>query len=288
MSASVGSVLPGELVRGITRLEPLPVTAQRLISMMNGEDVSLVKLAELIEFDQAIAAAVLKATRSARFAGYAAPTNVRDAVVRLGTVTLLDLVLEGYLKSLRGTAPLYELGEHDLWLHGAASQLAVRALIVECPEARIPAVAEPAALLHDIGKLVMARYLKADVRQLLAHARGRNITFTEAERELLGVDHALVGAAVAEHWAFPAEITYAILHHHDVVPAQPSVVLDAVVMANLVAKTIETGLGAEGLNFAIDPGVHKRLGMSFDMFGRTCLQTLQWLRELADTHGVAL
>ena len=49
--------LPAALVRGIEQLEPMPVTAQRLLALMNGEEVSLAKIAELVEFDQAIAAA---------------------------------------------------------------------------------------------------------------------------------------------------------------------------------------------------------------------------------------
>ena len=53
-------LLPSTLVRGIEQLEPMPVTAQRLVALMQGEDVSLAKIAELVEFDQAIAASVLR------------------------------------------------------------------------------------------------------------------------------------------------------------------------------------------------------------------------------------
>jgi hypothetical protein len=41
----------------------------------------------------------------------------------------------------------------------------------------------------------------------------------------------------------------------------PTLILDAVVMANVVAKTIQTGLGAEGLNFGVDPDSFTRLGL---------------------------
>jgi putative nucleotidyltransferase with HDIG domain len=281
------AVVPEELVRGIRQLEPLPVTAQRLLGLLNGDDVSLSAIAELIEFDQAIVAAVLRTASTVRHAGRTTPT-VRQAVVRLGTVALLDLVLEGYLKKLRAATPLYDLSEQDLWLHGAAAQLAVRALAAERPRAKIPAIAETAALLHDIGKLIVSRYLKADVRTLVTHAKVRAITFVEAERELLGVDHAAVGAAMAEAWQFPPEIIDAIRRHHSPPFSTPTVELDAVAMANVVAKTIETGLGAEGLNFTVDPGSYRRLGLDFTAFGRVCIQTQTWLREVTRAHGVVL
>ena len=57
---SDGQLLPSTLVRGIEQLEPMPVTAQRLVALMQGEDVSLARIAELVEFDQAIAASVLR------------------------------------------------------------------------------------------------------------------------------------------------------------------------------------------------------------------------------------
>lgn len=287
MSIVLAAPLPDDLVRGIAQLEPLPITAQRLLGLLNGEDVSLNAVTDLIEYDQAIAAAVLRAASSVRYAGRT-PATVREAVLLMGTVALLDLVLDGYLKRLRVSAPLYDLSEGELWVHGAAAQLAVRALIEELPDRRIPDLAGTAALLHDIGKLIVSRYLKADVRELVAHARDRGITFVEAERELLGTDHAEVGGAIAEAWAFPPEITDAIRRHHSPPFDPSSPVLDAVVIANVVAKTIETGLGAEGLNFAVDPGSYQRLGVDFATFGRVCLQTDSWLREVASSHGVPL
>ena len=272
-------VIPEDLVRGIKRLEPLPVTAQRLLEMLNGRNVSLTAVAELIEFDQAVAAAVLRSAATMRYAGCGTMT-VHEAVMRLGTVPLLDLVLEGYLRQLRAATPLYDLSEQDLWLHGAAAQLAVRALVAERRGLEVQVLAETAALLHDIGKLIMSRYLKADVRDIVKRARARGTTFVEAERDLLGVDHAVVGAAMAEAWQFPLEIIDAIRRHHSAPFAQPTTMLDVVVIANAVAKTIEVGLGAEGLNFTVDPASYARLGIDFPAFGRICLQTEASLQEL--------
>ena len=168
----------------------MPVTAQRLLALMNGEDVSLARIAELVEFDQAIAAAVLRMARSRAYAGSRPPETVRDAVLRLGTVPLLNMVLGDYLTRIKTSAPLYDLSEDDLWAHAAAAQLAVRAITQECPGAQLPAVTSTAALLHDIGKLVMSRCLNASVETIVSHARQAGITFVEAERQLFGVDHA--------------------------------------------------------------------------------------------------
>jgi putative nucleotidyltransferase with HDIG domain len=275
-------LIPADLVRGIQQLEPLPVTAQQLLALISGKNVSLAAVADLIEFDPAITAAVLRSASTVRHASRGVPT-VREAVMRLGTVALLDLVLEGYLKRLRKATPTYDLSEHDLWRHGAAAQLAVRALAAERPKAGIPQIAETAALLHDIGKLIVSRYAQADAKELVAHATTKGITFVDAERELLGVDHAAVGAAMAEAWSFPPEIVDAIRRHHSPPFTEATVVLDAVTLGNAIAKTIGAGLGAEGLNFAVDTDSYRRLGVDFAAYGRACLQTHLWLEDMSQS-----
>ena len=258
----------------------MPVTAQRLLALMNGEEISASKIAELVEFDQAIAASVLRLARSWAHGGARPPETVRDAVVRLGTVALLNLVLGDYLTRIRRSAPLYDLSEDDLWAHAAASQLAARALMQESPESKLPPVATTAALVHDIGKLVMSRCLNASVDTIVAHARGRGITFVQAEQDLFGVNHAAVGAAIAIEWHFPDVVTDAIARHHDADLRVSTPVLDAVVIANIVAKNIGAGLGAEGFNLSIDSACVRRFGLDFPRFARVCLQTDAWLREL--------
>ncbi|HLG54907.1 MAG TPA: HDOD domain-containing protein [Vicinamibacterales bacterium] len=272
--------LPSSLVRGIEQLEPMPVTAERLVALMNGQEVSMATIAELVEFDQAIAATVLRMARSWAYAGSRPPETVRDAVVRLGTIPLLNIVLGDYLTRIRTSAPLYDLSEDDLWAHAAAAQLAVRAMTQECPALKLPAVTSTAALLHDIGKLVMSRCLNAGVQTITAHAREAGITFVEAERKLFGVNHAAVGAAMAVQWKFPDLVTDAIARHHDDELGESTPVLDAVVIANMVAKNIGAGLGAEGFNLTIDGACVRRFGLDFTRFARICLLTDTWLREL--------
>ncbi len=276
--------IPQDVVKGLDKLEPMPATAQKLTAALKDPNVSATDLAKIVELDQGVASTVLKLSNSALFAGRFPIESVRDAVVRLGTANLLSSVLDGHLRRMAGAAPLYDLQEHELWLHGAVASHAASELLKLRPEVGIPRVAPVAALLHDLGKLVMSRFLKAEVKALVARAKERQITFVEAEREVLGCDHAQVGAELARRWKFPEEIAQAIeFHHHP--PAVPSAVVDAVVMANLVAKSVGTGLGAEGMNFDIDSGIRKRLGVEFTAFCRLCASASQRLLELrAEYH----
>jgi putative nucleotidyltransferase with HDIG domain len=279
--------IPERILRSIDRLEPLPMTVQRLILMLDDEDVNLGEIAQIVEFDGAIASNVLRVANSAAFGGLSRIRETRDAVVRLGTATLLDILLIGHLRSIRVAAPHYNLSEDDLWLHGAAASLAAKAVSKEARRARIPQIAAIAALIHDIGKLIMVRYLKADVPSLYDICQEQNITLVEAERRILGCDHAEVGAAMARKWGFPEEITQAIEFHHEALPPEGFPVLDTVLIANEIAKMISGGMDFAGEDLhpvVADPC--RRLMIRGDAFGRILAHTTAWLADLKVKYGL--
>ena len=279
--------IPAGLIEGIRNLDPLPITAQKLSQAVANEDVPVGEIAEVIEYDQAVAASILRAANSPLYAGLGTIEHVREAVVRMGTHTLLNIVLGDYLKRLRIEAPLYDLTENELWLHSAVASMAIGELVDENPECDIPRSASVAALIHDVGKLIVVRFMKADVKMLLETCRKRNITFVEAERAVLGCDHAEVGGAIARRWRFPDEIVHAIERHHDAPVLEPTPMLDGVMLANLVAKTLGTGLGAEGMNFESDPECWRRQGVTFARFCRVCARTSLRVESLKESYGLS-
>ncbi len=277
--SSVTRALPADVVRCISDLAPLPATVHRLMALLRGDDESLTSISALLESDQGLVASLLRRANSARYMASPVQTAL-EAVMRVGTVSVLDLVIQEHVRSLITAAPTYGLDENDLWLHGAAAQLAARALRKERPGLAIPPTADTAALLHDIGKLIISRYLKVDARDVTACAREHGVTWSEAERRLIGFDHTMIGAVVAEHWKFPEDVALAIRHHHDAEAAHDSRLLDTVMLANLVAKMVGAGLGAEGLNFGVSATVHERLSLDFEAFARICLATQEGVRDL--------
>ncbi len=278
--------IPDKILDGIARLEPLPITVQKLVVALHGQNVDFNEIAKTIEFDGAITSNILRTANSAAFGGRTRIETARDAVVRLGTVTLLDLLLIGYLKSLKVAAPQYDLTEDDLWLHGATASLAVKAIVKETRNRKIPESANIAALIHDIGKLIMVRYLKADAASITKACEGKNLTVVQAEKELFGCDHAEVGGAMARKWSFPEPITKAIERHHQAEPEEPDLMLDAVVLANLAAKTVGIGVGAGGMDDRVDvAGAKMRLGLTDESFDRICSQTTTWVQDLKQTYG---
>lgn len=194
---SVTADLPAAVRARIDQLEPLPLAAAWLVERLHGKDVPAVALVDVIEFDQALAAAVLREARSMRYSAYHTPDTVHEAVLRMGTVALLDLVLDAHLASLRQPMATYDLSVDDQWAHSAAAQLTVRMLAATRPSLHVPAVAETAALMHDIGKLAITKCFGRTSADITRVATDTGVTFVEAEQALLGLNHATVGAAMA-------------------------------------------------------------------------------------------
>ncbi len=278
-------MIPNEILNGIQRLDPLPVTARRLTAMLSEENVNVREIADIVEYDVAVAANLVRVANSAAYAGRYPVDRVRDAVVRLGTANLLTIVLGDYIRVFKVAAPLYDLTEDDLYLHSAAASLVIKAIVAETKRP-LPPSASIAALLHDVGKLIMVRYMKEDVSALQSLCREKKIAFVEAEREVLGCDHAEVGGAIARNWGFPQDIIHAIENHHRVIPGGNGIVLDAVMLANYAAKSMGIGLGAEGLNLPMDyEGSRNRLGLSIEAFERSCAQAAIWLVDQRNAIG---
>jgi HD-like signal output (HDOD) protein len=80
-----------------------------------------------------------------------------------------------------------------------------------------PALVEDAytaAMLHDIGKLMLANNLTAQFQQALGLAKAGAMTFVAAEQEVFGANHAGVGAYLLGLWGMPATIVEAVAFHH--------------------------------------------------------------------------
>ena len=108
----------------------------------------------------------------------------------------------------------YGLSEEQLWTHSVASAVIADG-IRDFTERQIPVEVTTAALLHDVGKLVLARHLDASLLQYLHNARGDGgLSEQRAEMEILGVNHAELGCLIAQHWNLPEIICRGIGYHH--------------------------------------------------------------------------
>ncbi len=243
-------------------LEPLPASASRLAAVVARKEVDTQEVVSVVSLDQALTARLLRVANSVLSASVTPIKTVAQAVVRVGHATVLAIAVAGGVRRrMREPLPEYGMTEDGLWRHSVAAALATDE-IKRRSAVPMPAEAFTAALLHDVGKLVLARYLDPEMLALLARGQGEGgLTRLQAEAELLGVQHAELGGLIAQHWGLPEGIVCGIAHHH-APELGGSAVCDVVCVANEVAKAVRLAPVPQAIHPEDPAASLERLGMS--------------------------
>jgi putative nucleotidyltransferase with HDIG domain len=154
----------------------------------------------------------------------------------------------------RGLFSVEELQSHSLRTAALAKHIATHERLpkVEVEEVFL------AAMMHDVGKLVLALNCHPDYEDCIALARARNLPIFEAESEMFGLTHAEVGMYLLRLWGLPDSVAEAVAFHHR--PAASGVrVLGslAIVHAADVLTREEDRLPSRGLDVAWMSGLNK-------------------------------
>ncbi|MEA2468958.1 MAG: hypothetical protein QOJ57_3084 [Thermoleophilaceae bacterium] len=201
------------LLEAFEAFERFPAFAPARGQVLDAEDGPKIGVDAVaaVESDLALTVAVLRRANADRSRGEQVGT-VPEALERIGEEGL-RAVVEG--------APIFDFFEHSgLWgsapeihrLHALATQRAAARIATATSYRRVDELLV-AALLHDLGKLVLThadmRYAELPDAAMMSPERR-----IDRERRALGVDHALVGGVLARRWMLPRELARAIERHH--------------------------------------------------------------------------
>jgi HD-like signal output (HDOD) protein len=271
------------LAQTAAALEPLPTSVIRLAGLVAHGTPDVGDVVDVVQYDPALTAVLLRSANSSWSASRVEIATVKDAVVRLGAGHVLSVALGVNVRDRIDTAvPEYDLSEHDLWEHSVAASLAAEAFMrVVTP--RPPVETPTAALLHDVGKLVMSRYLDAEDLRVIGMARDSGITRITVERETLGVDHAELGGLIAQAWDLPETLRVGIGYHHAPEDVDAPVAY-AVHLADAAATRVGHGVddNADLETFARAMG---ELGLTADAYDDVCAQVADRFDEVIGRFG---
>jgi putative nucleotidyltransferase with HDIG domain len=210
---SGAAAAPGaRLAAAFEAVEKFPALIEsraRVMQAATAETSRVAELVEAVEADVALTIAVL------RFANRAGPGNV-------GSVPeAVDILKPSGVLAIAGTAPVFDFFEPNGGWELRPEQFRVHALATQQAAARIGREVGwqdrdelvVAALLHDIGRLVISKLHPGKRAYFDAVGRTPEQRLRD-EREQLGIDHALVGGVLARRWNVPQRIAVAIERHH--------------------------------------------------------------------------
>lgn len=215
-STSLGEVLDSKmltsLVGSLRDLPSLPRVFSELKVALAQPKVSIERIAGIIEQDIALSAKLLQLVNSAFFGLARDVTSVKTAVTCLGISVLHDLVLT--LEVFRSFTPNEYVSVDYLEEFHRHAQLSARIVARIAQKAQNTPALVLAALMHDVGKLVIAERTPAHFHRAILQAREEGKSLHEIEERLSHISHAEVGAYLLSLWGLPYPVVEAVAHHH--------------------------------------------------------------------------
>jgi putative nucleotidyltransferase with HDIG domain len=257
--ARAGAPAPGaRLAAAFEAVEKFPAlieSRERVMRAATAETARTGELVEAVEADVALTIAVLRFANRAGGGGDIA-----------GVPAAVEVLKPSGVLAIAGTAPVFDFFESNGGWELRPEQFRVHALATQQAAARIGReIGWPdrdelvaAALLHDIGRLVISK-LHPGRRPWFDATSNTPEQRIREERDQLGIDHALVGGVLARRWNVPQRVAVAIERHHAedaeglaaIVAAADMVAHysqgEAVTAERLRSAAKRCGLGADGL-----------------------------------------
>ena len=203
-----------DIERAIHELPALPGLVTRLVELVESENATADQIERLIATDPALTVKVLHLANSAYYGLTRTISTVKQAVIVLGFHTVKNLVLGvSAFMALRGSRSPSPL-ELELWEHSfACAGIAREIMLLAGQGIRQAENAFMAGLLHDIGVLFLYTRFPREYQKVLRNAASHKARH-EVEGEILGMDHAEVGALITDSWGLPPMLVRLIGTHH--------------------------------------------------------------------------
>ncbi|MBP9931093.1 MAG: HDOD domain-containing protein [Rhodoferax sp.] len=254
--------LSQKLASAVDRMPAFPRSVQQILELTKDVNCAPKDLVRVIDHDPVVTVKILRVVNSAYYSLPKQITSINHAVVYMGFNSLKNLALSiaaiGMLpkEGVAGfDAQQYLL--HSLTTANIAKLLAARVGNVDPNDCFI------AGLLHDFGKVVFAQHMPREFREALMMSEWAQTSLHLALREIIGTDHAVVGAMLVEKWRFAPPLVETIRHQF-VDNLLDTEMIACVFTANQISKKLKFGSGGNPCVDELPPAVAQRLGGSLD------------------------
>ncbi len=260
------------LLEHIKSLPTLPVIFHHIISSLENQETSAETLKEIIIKDQTISSKVLMMANSAWYSLTKPVEDIKKAVVLLGFGTIRNIALSTSLMSGFSNVQSPVFDRNEFWVHSIAVAELCK-YTSEFIKQKNPDKVYTAGLLHDIGRLVLYVINKLEYERVILNSVKKSTIICDAEKELLGIDHARAGYLTGKHWNFPETLLFSILHHHDMRsldypgPVEPQIVF----FCNSLINSRKIGFSGDNTIQSLNPDHYDIPGIN-EKFIENCIE----------------
>jgi putative nucleotidyltransferase with HDIG domain len=256
-----------KIINEVQKLPTLPSVANKVTKLLKDPTCTAIRVSEVIDKDPSLTIRVLRLVNSAFYSIRSEVTSVRHAVALLGFKTITQMVITISVFDVFKGGYGREFDREGFWKHsiGCAvmsqkiAQLIDYAGVDDC---------FTAGLLHDIGKVVVDQYLHEEMEKVIQLTQEHEISFADAEKEIMGINHADIGGQVMENWKIPIPIIVAVKYHHNVLEERGNeekardLIVDIVRLSDIICKREKIGYTGDSFRPEITEDLYSRLNIN--------------------------
>jgi putative nucleotidyltransferase with HDIG domain len=252
--------LANRLSAAVDKMPAFPKSVQLVLELSRDDDCPIKELAEVIEKDPVMTVRLLRILNSAYYGFSKQITSVSESVAYVGMNAIKNMALAF---AAMGVLPKQNAAGFDvqrLLMHSLITASVARTLCHQYShdETR-PADCYIVGLLHDFGKVVFAQFLAPEFKEALACSRSQSISLHEAEQQIIGTDHAMIGGMLMEKWRFPERLIDSVRRHHGEITTD-DMLLSCLYVADQISKELMLEVGDRNLVEKLSPALADRFG----------------------------
>jgi len=275
------------ILKKVDSLPPFPAAVSKLLTLLRDPSVTPDDIAETVKLDQALTSSVLRLCNSSYYSLRREIKNLSEAIVYIGLAEVKKIIVNsGTRKYFEKRKPGYEDDRGEIWRHAIATSIIAETIgkKINCPEKDYLYIS---ALLHDIGKLVLSEFVEDQSSKIFALVDEEKISFLDAEKRVLGITHADVGAEVLIYWKFPDVIVSAVRKHHMAFGEEDTMIENIVRLADSLAMLMGFETSVDGLAYKGFTDIGRLYGLNGDDLESIMAVSIEEISRVEAEFGIS-
>jgi len=267
------------LMEAIGELPTLPTVAIELTRLLDDPNTEVKQIQAIVQQDPTLCSRLLKLVNSAFYGIPREVHSIATAINILGFNAVKNIALSCFVFDFFGSTD-EDFDLNAFWKHSMATGVAFAETARVSNQIKVQD-AYIFGLLHDLGRLSIKHFAPEMLQKAQDTARMQNISLTQAETDVIGINHAEVGYKLAERWGFPEPLAAGMRYHHT--PEQaPDLMAEFAALthvADLVTYTLDLGDSGEAKIFSVSDKAFELLKIDQAKLGEIMDGTLANLKQ---------
>jgi len=229
------------VLMNIYNLPPIPKVISEALKLFDNKNINVSEINKVISRDQSLVSKILLVANSPFYGLQRKVTSVEFAILILGFAEIKNIIsVLSLIEAFKNKSDVY-LGQKEFFLHSFLTGTLTKNI---SENLGFPNSSEAfvAGFLHDIGISIIHKFFHSNFVTICELTQTGNMSYHDAELEILGMTHEQIGNFLVDRWNFPETICDGILFHHNPENSKNSQVLSSIIhLADYMTQALDTG-----------------------------------------------